>query len=58
MKGEPTVDDDLFGPAAVSVDGDHLLIRTELFDALSAERAFETGRLVVTDPHPIALPKL
>lgn len=44
----------MFGQAAVPVDGDDLLARTELFDALFAERAFETSLLLVTDAHPIA----
>src|SRR5262245_52460921 len=48
------IDDDVFGPAAVPVDGDDLLTRTELFDAWFAERAFETSLLLVTDAHPIA----
>jgi hypothetical protein len=50
---ESAIDDDVFGQAAVAVDGDDLLAGAELLDALCAEGTFETRLLLVTDTDTI-----
>jgi hypothetical protein len=40
------IDDDVFGQAAVAVDGDDLLLGAELLDALCAEGACEARLLI------------
>ena len=50
---ESAIDDDVFGQAAVTVYRNDLLAGAELLEALSAERAFETRLLLVTDTDTI-----
>jgi len=53
-EGEPSIDDDVFGQAAVTVDGDDLLTGAELLGAPLAEGAVETRLLLVPDTDAIA----
>ena len=53
-EGEPGIDNDVFGQAAVTVDGNDLLTGAELLGALPAEGAVETRLQLVPDTDTIA----